>query len=35
MKKVMSTSMSSAKRVYLGYRIPKNSGIRPSDFYNE
>ena len=27
--------MSSAKRVYLDYRIPKNSGSRPSDFYNE
>ena len=27
--------MSSAKRVYLDYRIPKNSGSRHSDFYNE
>lgn len=35
MKKIMSTSMSSAKRVYLDYRIPKNSGSRHSDFYNE
>ena len=26
MKKIKSTSMSSAKRVYLDYRIPKNSG---------
>lgn len=27
--------MSSAKKVYLDYRIPKSSGSRPSDFYNE
>lgn len=35
MKKIQSTSMSSAKRVYLDYRIPKNSGSRPSDIFNE